>query len=130
MPSVEVKLKDLSKLVGKKLNPGQVEDLVQYAKAELDEYDKDTDTLYISCADTAMPYVWSAEGIARIFKGHLGLEKGIPKLKLKSSKKTVNVDKSVMKIRPHFSGFRAFGQKVTEDLLKQLIQLQEKLSES
>jgi len=130
MPSVEFTLKDLNKLVGKKLSVNQVEDLAQYAKAEFDEYDKDTDTVYMSCADTAMPYLWSVEGIARIFKGALGIEKAIPKLTIKASKDEIIVDKSVQKIRPHIAMFSATGQKMSGDLLKQLIQLQEKLADT
>ena len=130
MPSVQFKLKDLNSLVGKKMNIGQVEDLLQYAKAEFDEYEKESDTVFVSCSDTAMPYLWSVEGIARLLRGVLGLEKGIPKLDLKSSKDTVIVDKSVTSVRPFISMFRAQGTKVSDELLKQLIQLQEKLSET
>lgn len=130
MPSVQFTLKDLNALVGKKLTVDQVEDLVQYAKAEFDEYEKDTDTVHLSCSDTAMPYLWSVEGIARLLRAVLGKEQGIPTLSCKASKDQVIVDKSIISTRPHIAMFGASGQKVSEELLKQLIQLQEKLADT
>ena len=127
MPTIQFQFKDLCSLLGKKITIEQLDKLGEYGKAELESYDKATDTVTMSCGDTAMPYLWSVEGLARLFKGVLGLEQGIPVLKVDKTKDTIIVDKSVNDVRPHIAMFSAKGQQVTDDLLRQMIQLQEKL---
>ena len=130
MPTITFSLKDLQDLVGKKLSPDELKDLVEYGKGEFDGYDKETDEVSVSFGDTNLPYLWSIEGVARLLKGLLGKQKGIPKLEINKSDYKVIVDKSVDKIRPYVVAFVAKGQKVNDYLIKQIIQLQEKLCEN
>ncbi len=130
MPTIQFQFKDLCNLLGKKITIEQLDKLGEYGKAELERYDKETDTVTMSCGDTAMPYLWSVEGLARLFKGVMGLEQGNPVLKVDKTKDVIIVDKSVVDVRPHIAMFSAKGQKVTDDLLRQMIQLQEKLADS
>jgi len=130
MPSIEFQLKDLNTLLGRNLSVDEVERLSEYAKAELDEYDEKTDTLFFSCADTNVPYLWSVEGFVRLFRGALGIETGIPSLPITPSKHVITVDPSITPIRPHILAFTATGKKIDEYMLKQIIQLQEKLCTS
>ncbi len=128
MPTITFSLNDLSHLVGKKLTKEKVSELLEYAKAEIESEEKGELTL--SVGDTNLPYLWSAEGIARLFKGILGVKKGIEKLKIEKSKDTIIVDKSVNNVRPYIAAFSVKGKKVDEYLLKQIIQLQEKFCHS
>ncbi|TKJ17435.1 phenylalanine--tRNA ligase subunit beta [Candidatus Woesearchaeota archaeon B3_Woes] len=131
MPTINFSLKDLQKLIGKKITLDELQDLLSYAKAELEDYDKSTDEATADFGDTNLPYLWSTEGIARLIKGILGKEKGIPKLTLnKSPNHTIIVENSVTKIRPYIATFVAKGCKVDDYLIKQIIQLQEKLCET
>jgi phenylalanyl-tRNA synthetase beta chain len=130
MPTITFSLKDLQNLVGKKLSIDEVKDLSEYGKGEFEAYDKETDEVSISFGDTNQPYLWSIEGVARLFKGLIGKQKGIPQLKINKSDYKVIVDKSVDKIRPYVVAFVAKGQKVNDYLIKQIIQLQEKLCEN
>jgi len=130
MPTIEFSLQDLSNLVGENLSADQVDSLAQYAKAEFDGFDKSTGIIRLDCGDTNLPYLWSVEGIARIFRGALGKEKGIPLLNLSPSDHQIIVDSSVKSVRPFISGFVARGKPIDEYMLKQIIQLQEKLCES
>ena len=130
MPTITFSLKDLQDLVGKKLSPDELKDLVEYGKGEFDGYDKETDEVSVSFGDTNLPYLWSIEGVARLLKGLLGKQKGIPKLEINKSDYKVIVDKSVDKVRPYVVAFVAKGQKVNDYLIKQIIQLQEKLCEN
>jgi phenylalanyl-tRNA synthetase beta chain len=130
MPTITFSLKDLQDLVGKKLSLDELKDLVEYGKGEFDGYDKETDEASVSFGDTNLPYLWSVEGVARLLKGLLGKQKGIPKLEINKSDYKVIVDKSVDKIRPYVVAFVAKGQKVNDYLIKQIIQLQEKLCEN
>ncbi len=130
MPTINFSLKDLQLLIRKKASIEELRELLTYCKAELDDYDKTTDEVSVSLADTNQPYLWSVEGIARLLKGVLGKEKGIPKLKINKSSYKLIVDSSIKEVRPYIAAFVAKGKKISDYLLKQIIQLQEKLSEN
>lgn len=130
MPTITFSLKDLQNLLGKDITIDELENLVSYGKGELDNYDKETDEVSVDFGDTNLPYLWSVEGIARYFKGILGIEKGLPKIQLAKADHTVIVDSSVKDVRPFIAAFVAKGKKVDDYLIKQVIQLQEKLCES
>src|SRR3989338_8620144 len=98
MPTITFSLKDLQHLVGKKLTIDEVQELAHYGKGDFEGYDEATDEAKIDFGDTNLPYLWSAEGFARLIKGILGLQKGIPKIKLQKGDYQVIVDKSVAKI--------------------------------
>ncbi len=127
MPTINVSLKDLSSLVGKKLN-GEVKEILEYAKAELEKVDGDE--ISVKFNDTNLPYLWCAEGLATLFRGVLGKEKGIPEIKIENSDYRIVVDKSVRQVRPFIASLVAKGGKIDEFFLKQLIQLQEKFCEN
>jgi len=133
MPTITFSLKDLNSLIGKSLSIEQLEELFSKAKGELEEYNNDTDEVKLELGDTNQPYLWSAEGISILLKGFLGIEKGIPKLEITNagdSDYIVKVDKSVEKVRPYIVSFIAKGKKIDDYILKQLIQLQEKLADN
>ncbi|MEA2037870.1 MAG: phenylalanine--tRNA ligase subunit beta [Nanoarchaeota archaeon] len=130
MPTITFSLKDLQNLVGKNLTVDEVSELVSYGKGDFEKYDKETDELTVDFGDTNLPYLWSIEGIARLIKGVLGLDKGIPKLEVKKGNYKVIVDKSVSSVRPYIAAFVAKGHKIDDYLIKQMVQLQEKLCES
>jgi len=131
MPTISFSLEDLQNLVGEKISIDKLKELLSYGKAELENYDKDTDEVTVSCDDTNLPYLWSVEGIARLLKGLLGKEKGIPKLEVfKESKHELIVGKSVSKVRPYIAAFIARGKKVDDNSIKMMIDLQEKFCES
>src|SRR3989344_5305165 len=129
MPTITFALKDIQELTGKKLSIEDLNELMGYAKGAVEGYDKESDQVSVSVDDTNLPYLWSAEGLARLFRQVLGYSKGIAPLKIHKGEYQVIVDESVSKIRPYIASFVARGKKVSEYLLKQMIQLQEKLSE-
>jgi len=130
MPSITFSIQDLEKLIGKKLpkEKDKLSELMSYCKAEIETISDDQIT--VSLADTNLPYLWSVEGIARLLRGILSVEKGLPVFKAEKSTYKIIVDKSVIKIRPFIAGFVAKGKSISEYLLLQLIQLQEKFCES
>lgn len=130
MPTITFSFKDLQKLAGKKLSIEELSKFIEYGKGELKSYDEKEDEASVDFDDTNLPYLWSAEGIARLIKGISGKEKGIPKLKIEKGNYKLIVDRSVNKVRPYISAFVAKGCKVDDYLLKQIIQLQEKLCET
>ncbi len=130
MPTITFSLKDLQNLVGKKLSVEEVSSLVEYGKGDFEKYDKETDEVTVDFGDTNLPYLWSIEGIARLVKGVLGLQKGIPSVEIKKGNYKIIVDKSVSSVRPYVAAFVAKGCKIDDYLIKQMVQLQEKLCES
>jgi len=130
MPTITFSLKDLQHLAGKNLTIGEVGELAHYGKGDLEGYDEEADEVKIDFGDTNLPYLWSVEGFARLIKGVLGLQKGLPKIKVQKGNYQVIVDKSVAKTRPFIACFAAKGQRIDEYLLKQLVQLQEKFCET
>ncbi len=126
MPTINFSLKDLQKLVGRKIDTKQLSELLLYAKGEASVNGDEVD---VNFGDTNLPYLWSVEGVARFLKGVLGIEKGVPKLNVKKSDYKIIVDKSVIGIRPYLAAFVAKGCRVDDYLIKQMVQLQEKLCE-
>ncbi|MBI2175888.1 phenylalanine--tRNA ligase subunit beta [Candidatus Woesearchaeota archaeon] len=130
MPTITFSFRDFQQLLGKKMSLEQFEDnLTLYAKAEVEKYDKAKDEVTVKLDDTNLPYTWCPEGLARFFKGILGLSKGLQKPTVKSSSYKVIVDSSVKHVRPYIAAFVAKGRKLDDYLLKQIIQMQEKFCE-
>src|SRR3989338_1041218 len=105
MPTITFSLNDLQDLVGKKLKIEEVHDFAQYGKAEVEAYDQETDEVKMNFDDTNLHYLWSVEGFARLLKGVLGMQKGIPEIKIHKGSYHVIVDKSVTKYRPYIACF-------------------------
>lgn len=125
MPNIETSKRDLEKLIGKKFSKKELDKALLYAKAEIDS--AKGDALVIEVKDSNRPDLWSAEGLARELKGRLGIEKAIPKYKVRKGKVSCTIEKTVEKARPFIACALVKNVKVTEDFLIQMIQLQEKV---
>jgi len=126
MPTIDASLKDLNQLLGKKLSTKELEQNLHFAKCELEA--SDGDQIKIEVKDSNRPDLWSVEGVARELRGKLGLRKGMPQAKFKDSKHEVIAHDNVLAYRPGIACAVVKGLKVTEPLLVQLIQLQEKIT--
>ena len=126
MPTITFSIDDLNKLVGEKLDDKKLTWLLDCAKAELDA--KLNTEATVKFNDTNLPYLWSVEGLARLFRGLLG-KKQLP-IKTEKPKDKVSYDKRLSRIRPYIACFKATGRKIDDYLLTQLIQMQEKLAEN
>lgn len=130
MPNISFSYNDFQRLLGKRIPIEEFKELaLLYAKAEVEGYDAKSDEVKVALDDTNLPYLWCVEGLARLFRGVLGIEKGIPKLKVESGSYRVVVDSSVRAIRPYIATFVAEGRRIDNYLLEQLIQFQEKFCE-
>ncbi len=128
MPTIEISYKDICNLIGKKIPLEKFrEELILTVKGEID--DVKGDTIKLDIKETNRPDVWSAEGVARQIRTFLHAS-GAKEEKLKDSGVKVIVEKSVEKIRPIIACAVVKRVKVNDDILKQLIQLQEKVAEN
>lgn len=126
MPTLDILHKDLNKLLGKNLSLKEIEDkAILHIKGEIDGVDGDT--LKVDCKETNRPDLWSTEGIARQLKPIYTKEKGLPEYKVSKPTTKIMVENSVNKVRPYIVAAIAKDVKITEELLVQMIQLQEKV---
>jgi len=127
-------------------NKNELEEILVCAKAELDE-DSDKSlpeserTLKIELNDTNRPDLWGTAGCARQLRIYMAgsKEKSGDKDKytffskpgdIKKTTRKVKVQTSVKQVRPYMTGFvaRLNGQTITDPMLRDMIQTQEKLA--
>jgi phenylalanyl-tRNA synthetase beta chain len=136
MPKIEVYEKPFYRLIGQSFNDEKLIEILEGAKAELEEREKDEEILKIELNDTNRPDLWSTAGLARQIKSLISGHR--PEYSFFSSKEkqqdnagyTVEVDASVRDVRPFIAAFIATGKELDDPLLKDIIQSQEKLCTS
>ncbi|MBU3904699.1 MAG: phenylalanine--tRNA ligase subunit beta [Nanoarchaeota archaeon] len=115
---IEISKNDLIKLVGKEMSNGEIEDLLFNLKCEAEFV---ADNVSVEINPDRLDMV-SVEGIARAMKAYLGLP--AKELKIEDSKFTINGESEV---RPIFLAAIVEGVEMTDELVKSLMQIQEKL---
>ena len=132
MPTISIKKKDLEFLMGSSFSPQEIEQHLQWVKGELKGYDLKSDELKVELSDSNRPDLWCCEGIARQIRGKLRGEWGeYPFFNPMNAEKAgqIIVSAEMKDIRPYVGGFTATGVTVDEEMLVQMIQTQEKISE-
>ncbi len=120
--SVSVNLSDLEELIGRKLSIDDLRELIKFVKAEIEGVRDEEVELEVT---HDRPDHFSAEGLSRTLRGVLGIETGLAQLEFKWS------DSAAIREVPNrrYAVFAIVrGLSLSEEALKQLIQLQEKLS--
>ncbi len=131
MPTIDIKKKDLDGLIGRKLSIDELEKKLMLAKAELKEYNAETDDLKVELSDSNRPDLWSAEGIARQIRLALsGRAETYPFFTSRSrAKREIRVSRDMKKVRPFIAACTASRVPMNDNVLAQMIQSQEKLAE-
>ncbi len=131
MPTIDIKKRDLDALIGKKLSLAVLEKKLMLAKAELKEYNAETDELKVELSDSNRPDLWSAEGIARQIR--IALSGKPEKYSFfkhgRKDSREIRVAKEMKSVRPYIAACTATGIRMNDDVLAQMIQSQDKLSE-
>jgi len=138
--SVSANLEDLENLVGRKLPRDQdkLNDILYSVKCEVanstfanqntQNLSEEETELQIENVDTNRPDTWSAEGIARALRGILEIETGLKKYKTSNKiAAEITVDRELREIRPYIACVIAYHAKISDSILRGLVQLQEKL---
>jgi phenylalanyl-tRNA synthetase beta chain len=128
VPTISIKKKDLEGLAGISFSLEEIERHLQLVKGEFKGYDPATDELRVELSDSNRPDLWCAEGIARQIRWRLTNKKDTYPFLNKKTKNEIIVSRELKDIRPYVAACTATGIKVTENILTQLIQTQEKLS--
>ncbi|MBI5756501.1 MAG: phenylalanine--tRNA ligase subunit beta [Nitrospirae bacterium] len=132
MPTISIKKKDLETLIGLQFSLNDLERHLQLVKGELKGYVAETDEMRVELSDSNRPDLWCCEGIARQIKGKLtGAWKDYEFFYSDGTNKIgqIVVSEDIRDIRPYVGGFAATGIPVDEEMLVQMIQTQEKISE-
>jgi len=132
LPTINIKKKDLENLTGISFPLHELEHHLQLVKGELKGYDEGTDELKIELSDSNRPDLWCCEGIARQIKGKLtGAWRDYEFFYSDGSDKAgeIIVSGEMKDIRPYVGGFIATGVTIDDEMLVQMIQTQEKISE-
>jgi phenylalanyl-tRNA synthetase beta chain len=133
MPKIDVNEELFFHALGRRFNAEELTPLLTTAKAELDDWPKGEGILRIELNDTNRPDLWSTLGLARQLSIYLtGKIPSYPFFSRagavqKTAERRVIVDKGLKDIRPYIGSFVAEGKEVTDALLKEIIQSQEKL---
>ena len=132
MPTILLKKRDLEQLLGRTVSLSELNDLLPLVKGELKNYEEESGEIKLEMNDTNRPDLWCVEGVARQIRVHRTKK---PKTYsfYHGKRKTagvIHVDPKLKNIRPYIGACVARGLSLDEDMLTQLIQTQEKLSES
>ncbi len=124
MPVIRVSLRDFERLVGLALPIGRLRSELPMIGLGWERDDSEGFEVEVF---PNRPDMLSPEGLARAYKGFIGLEKGMPHYIVKSSSINVNVDRDICEVRPYSVFAVVKNIPMDEEVLKSIIQLQEKL---
>ncbi len=136
MPKIDVSERLFFQALGRRFEEAELLELLPAAKAELDGWDHAAKVLRIELNDTNRPDLWSTLGLARQLGAYLG--RPVPSYPFFSragdakpaADRRVIVDPGLRDIRPYIVSFVAEGREVTDELLREIIQSQEKLCDN
>ena len=134
MPKIEVPEKLFFSLAGRNYTDDEMNDIFPVAKAELDGHEEGT--IKIELNDTNRPDLWSVAGVARALRTyesgkipHYDFFSNATKTQDNGGREHFN-EESCLGVRDFSISFAAEGCTVTEELLLNLIQSQEKLCQN
>jgi len=126
MPTLELKIERLERLVGKKLEIKELEYDLQWIGLDLEDINEEEKKIKVEYNPNRPDYS-SPEGIARALKGYYEIELGIPSFKIIPGKIELNVDPSVKRVRPYIVCGVIRNVELDEDEVATLMNIQEHL---
>jgi phenylalanyl-tRNA synthetase beta chain len=110
----------LIQLVGKKLSDEQIEEIINKTKTNVERIDEKEIEVEITGERIDL---FSIEGFARMLRQFLGLERGLPRYKVRKSNLKIKVEK--VEARPFAACAIVKNVKLDNEFIKSLIQVQE-----
>ncbi len=126
MPTLELKIERLEKLVGKKLSIKDLEYDLQWIGLDLEDVNEEEQKIKVEY-NPNRPDFSSPEGIARALKGYYEIELGIPSYDIIPGNIELNVDPIVNKVRPYIVCGVVRDIDLDEDEVATLMTIQEHL---
>src|ERR1051325_8456080 len=126
MPVLAADYEELVGLIGQRIPRDELVARVPMMGGAYDGEDDDGNLLFEFFPNR--PDLLSMEGLARACRAFFDVTPGLPKFPLYAGEETVQVHKSVAKIRPFIGFARVKGITLDDHRLAQLIELQERLT--
>ncbi|MHA1335196.1 MAG: phenylalanine--tRNA ligase subunit beta [Promethearchaeota archaeon] len=126
MPTLELKLERLERLVGKKIDFKQLEYDLQWISLDLEDVNEEEKTIKVEY-NPNRPDFSSPEGIARALKGYYEIELGVPSYEIQPGNIEMNVESSVDLVRPYIVCGVIRDIDLDEDEVGTLMNIQEQL---
>ncbi|MBQ6629635.1 MAG: phenylalanine--tRNA ligase subunit beta [Methanobrevibacter sp.] len=123
MPVITFKYQDLKDL-GIDMEKDELINTLPMMASDIEDYDDEEIKVEFF---PNRPDNLSVEGVARSFKGFLGLETGLPKYEIESSGEKVTVSPEVAEIRPFIKFAKIEGVDFSGDKIKYIMDFQENL---
>ena len=127
LATVDLSLSDLNALAGTSLTAKQAEETAAMLGMPLEKSEGDRLVFEIS---PNRPDWLSVEGIARSFASYLSVKIGLRPYSVAAPTTECQVDESFIPARPHVSACIARGMSLSEETIKQVMQLEEKISDT
>ena len=91
----------------------------------------DIERVYEDCIDVEFfpnrPDLYSIEGVARALRGFLDIERGYKSYDVRKGNWRIEVERSVFTVRPYIRGCVVRGLKMTDEVIRSLMEVQEDL---
>ena len=126
MPVINFKYSDLCRLIGKKVSKKVLVERIPMMGADMHDDVSDNEEMSVEFFPDR-PDLYSVEGLARALRAFLGLEPGMKEYDTEDTDLVMKVDKSVAEVRPCIVCAAVFDIDITDDLLRSLMEVQEKL---
>jgi phenylalanyl-tRNA synthetase beta chain len=127
MPVLEIDKEYLYSLLGMRLSRDELVEILEDTKVNIEGFSDESIELEITSDRLDL---LSTEGIARMIKGIIGKELGIPKYPAERREEELVVDESVKKVRPFAVGAILLDVRLNDSVIKSIIQCQEKIHET
>jgi phenylalanyl-tRNA synthetase beta chain len=126
LPTLDLKIERLERLVGRKLNLKELEYDLQWISLDLEDVNEEEQKIKVEY-NPNRPDFSSPEGIARALKGYYEVELGLPSYNINPGEIEMNVDPSVNKVRPYIVCGVIRNIDLDEDEVATLMNIQEQL---
>ncbi len=125
MPTITISKKELLKNINKKLTIGELKDRISFLGTDLESIEGHDINIEIF---PNRPDLLSQQGFTRAFKSFIGEETGLKKYPVKKNNKNqLIVEEAVKEIRPYTACAIIRNLKLSDQKIKEIIQIQEKL---
>ncbi|HKM14125.1 MAG TPA: phenylalanine--tRNA ligase subunit beta [Candidatus Methanomethylophilaceae archaeon] len=126
MPVINFSYSDLCSLIGEEIPQSVLMERIPLIGADMHDAEEGADDMSVEFFPNR-PDLYCVEGLARSLRSFLNIEPGMKKYTVEKTDINVTIDKSVKSLRPYFLCGAVFDVKINDDILKSLMELQEKL---
>lgn len=126
MPVINFKYSDLCTMLGEEVPEQTLIDRIPMIGADMHETEGDTDDMSVEFFPDR-PDLYSVEGLARALRAFLDIKPGMQTYSVAESDVEVFIDQKVKSVRPYFLCGIVRDVEITDEFLRSLMELQEKL---